>query len=109
MVVAGMEVELRFLTRFTGMQVPAHFRSAATGDGPDGAALCLSHGAEFLTHIVRQEAAQHVDDGSSHGLVRWRWLAGQFQAEFFHQGAAVLLAAMGEVEIDHGGVDAAVA
>jgi hypothetical protein len=36
-------------------------------------------------------------------------LAGQVFAEFGDQSLAVLLASMGEMEIDHGGVDMAVA
>lgn len=87
------------------MEVPAHFRSAATGDGPDGAPLCLAHGVMVFTQMGGQEAEQRVDDGSSHGLVGGRGLAWKFLAEGFHQGAAVLLAAVGGVEIYHGGVD----
>ena len=103
--VTTVEVELAFSTRAAGMKVPAHNRRAAMGDGPDGAPLCLTHGVRFFTHMVRQEAVQRVDDGGSHGLVRGLSLTGQFLAERFHQGAAVLLAAVGDVEIYHGGVD----
>jgi hypothetical protein len=58
------------------MEVPAHNRSAAMGDGPDGAALYLTHSVTIFTQMGRQEAVQRGYDGGSHGLVRWRGLAG---------------------------------
>jgi len=93
------------------MEVPAHFRAAAMGDGPDGAPLCLAHGVTVFTQMGGQEAAQRVDDGGCHDGVAGgrRGLTGELAAELFHQGETVLLAAVGEVEIDHGGVDAAMA
>ena len=44
--------------------MPAHLRSAAMGDGPDGAPLCLAHGVTVFTQMGGQEAAQRVDDGA---------------------------------------------
>jgi len=104
-VVAGMEMKFALPARATGMQMPAHFRSAAMGDGPDGAALCVAHGALELTQMGGQEASQRVDHGGGHGARELAWKSG---AEALDQRAAVLLAAVREVEIDHGGVDVAV-
>jgi len=89
--------------------VPAHDRSAAMGDGPDGAPLCLAQRGSTAQE-GRQEAAQHVDDGGGHmaGGVP-DCLTGQVAAELLHQRAAVLLAAVGKMQIDHGGVDVAMA
>ena len=67
--VAGVEVELAGLALAAGMKVPAHFRRAAMGDGPDGAPLCLAHGVTVFTQMGGQEAAQRVDDGGGHGRV----------------------------------------
>ena len=94
------------------MEVPAHFRGAAMGDGPDGTPLCLAHGVTVFTQMGGQEAAQRVDDGGCHGfplgLAGLRAdLTGKLAAELFDQGAAVLFAAVRQVEIDHGGIDVA--
>ena len=106
--VARMEMELAH-PALAGMKVPAHDRSAAMGDGPDGAPLCLAQRG-FSTQEGRQEAAQHVDDGGGHVAGGGPdVLTGKFPAEFFHQGTTVLLAAVRQVQIDHSGVDAAVA
>jgi hypothetical protein len=43
-VVAGVEAELPGAARLTSMQVPAHDRGAAMGDGPDGAVLTRGQG-----------------------------------------------------------------
>ena len=45
------------------MEVPAHFRGAATGDGPDGTTPRLAHPVAELTQMGGQEAAKRVDDG----------------------------------------------
>ncbi len=105
-VVAGMVMKFALPARATDMQMPAHFRSAAMGDGPDGAALCVAHGAFELTHMSGQEAQQRVDYGGGHDVRELAWKSG---AEALDQRAAILLAAVREVEIDHGGVDVAVA
>ncbi len=59
-------MELARAARAAGMQVPAHFRAAAVGDGPDGAALCLAHRVPVFTQMGGQEAPQRVDDGGGH-------------------------------------------
>ncbi len=100
--VATMVGELAGATLVAGVEVPAHDRSAAMGNGPDGAPLCPVQGSGRSPEPMSgQEAAQHLDDGGGHlvGLAR------QVAAEFFHQAQAVLFAAMGEVEIHHGGTD----
>lgn len=49
-----------------GMEVPAHGRGAATGDGPDGAPPGFVAGSDPLGK-PRQETSQGVDDGPGHG------------------------------------------
>jgi hypothetical protein len=79
------------------------------GDGPGGAALCVVHGMAMLTHMIGQEAAQRANDGGGHFFSDpvAVMLTGKFAAELFDECAAVFFAAMGEVELDHGGVDVA--
>ena len=106
--IATVEMKLAFLACVAGMKVPAHFRSAAMGDGPDGSPLCLTHRASVFAQMGGQEASQRVDDGFSHAVFFGPDLAGQFAVELFDERTAVLLAAVGEVDVEHGGVDVAV-
>ena len=102
--VAGMVGKLPGPARIAAMEVPAHRRSAAMGDGPNGAPLRLVERRIFRKKR-RQEAAQRVDNGGGHAMGRDAPLTRQLAAERFQQGAAVLLAAVGEMHIDHGGLD----
>ena len=64
-VVARMVVELTRAALFAGIEVPAHGRGAAMGDGPDGAPLRpVQRGP--AAQKIRQKAAQHLDDGGAH-------------------------------------------
>jgi len=55
---------------------------------------------------VGQKAAQRPDDGGGcHVTGTKAFLPGQAVAELLHQGSAVLVAAVGHMQIDHGGVD----
>jgi hypothetical protein len=90
-----------------------HFRSAAMTDSPYGAALCTVHGVMMPTQMNGQEAAQRVDDSGCHGLLCFCSslsvdLTRKVAAELFHQSPAVLLRAVSEVQIDHGGIDVTV-
>ena len=104
-VIAAVEGEGLLLTRGAGITVPAQGRGAALGDGADGAPLRRSQGGPCF-EILGQEAAQDPDDTGSHAA---RPLARQALGQSLHQDAAVLVAAMGEMQIDHGGVDLLVA
>ena len=86
-----------------GMEVPAHFRGAAMGDGPDGPPLCLA-GPGIFPQPGGQEAAQRVDDGGDH-FPRSSILTRKIAAERLYQSPAILLAAMSEMKIDHGGLN----
>ena len=90
------------------MKVPTHFRSAAMSDGPYGAPLCLCQRG-ITAPEARQEAAQHVDDGGGHVRVCGFFLTRQIAAERLDQCADFLLGAMGEMQVEHGGLDILVA
>jgi hypothetical protein len=63
--IARMEVELARAALLTGIEVPAHDRGAAMGDGPDGAPFRpVQRG--FSTQELRHETTQHPDDGGKH-------------------------------------------
>ena len=82
------------------------------GDGPDSATLRLAE-RRSAAQKSRQKAPQYLDDGGNHGsdeklastVGLLKCLTRKFAAELFYQCAAVLFAAVGQVHVDHGGVD----
>ena len=85
------------------MEVPAHFRSAAMVDGPDGSPLCLA-GPRISPQPSGQEAAQRVDDGGDH-FPRPSILTRKIATERHYQNPAILLTAMSATNIDQGGLN----
>lgn len=83
---------------------PAQGRGAAMGDGPDGTTL-MSRQRGLGSQEVGQEAAQHLDDRGTHVETSARQMATQL----IHESQSVRRGLMGEVQIDHGGVDLLVA
>jgi len=76
----------------------------------DGKGSFDDHLSSARHYISRQEvgqkAAQRPDDGGGcHVTGTKAFLPGQAVAELLHQGSAVLVAAVGHMQIDPGGVD----
>jgi len=103
-VVAGMKGVVRGAARCAGMDMPAHCRSATMGERPDCTAPRPVHHGMFPQE-VGQKTAQRPDHGGCHGHGMSRGLPWQSGGEFFDERAAVLIAAMGHMKIDHRGGD----
>jgi hypothetical protein len=99
--VAGMEAKLARAARFTGMQVSAHRRGAAMLNRPGGASLGRVQ-RRIVLQKLRQEPTQRLNDRVGH---REKRSTGKSLAEVLDQLPAIVLHLMGQVEIDHGGVD----
>jgi hypothetical protein len=64
-VIAAVIGKVAFAASGTGIKTPAHSRSSAVGDSPDGTPSRLPKNGCAL-EVSGQKAAQHVNDGSGH-------------------------------------------
>ena len=102
--VAGMIGELSAPTFGAGMEMPSHDRHTTMGKRPDGTPPRSSL-LRMIPQVVRQKAAQRPDHGGTCQAARELSLPGQAAAESLHQGAAVFVASVGDMQIHHRGVD----
>ena len=102
-VVATVVGQDLFSAVFADIAVPAQHRSSAMGDGPDGA-MRRHRKRRGLIPVGGQEFAQRADDRRTGHRIPAR-LTRKIAAEIFDKAQTVLLGLMGQMQVNHGGVD----
>jgi hypothetical protein len=105
-VVAGVPGEMNVAAGLAAKETSAQCRSAAMGDGPNGAALLLGKWRSRFQEL-RQKTAQrrHHCGGGAHDAARKSRLTGQPLAELVHQIQSIFGALVRQMQIDHRGGD----
>jgi hypothetical protein len=101
LVIARVPGEVDLAAIRAGQSPPAHRRSSAVGDGPEGATL-IGRERWLGGQELRQESTQRPQNGVVEGHER---SVRQVAAEFVHQAQSFAGGLMGEVQIHHGGGD----